>query len=620
MRVKLVLSIALVAGCGSDGGKTPPPFGAPISGGTILVTRSGGHVVVSDPDRDRILAVDLGTDQVVGEIALTAGEEPGRLIEDGAGRIHVALRRGGALLTLASPTAGEIAARRFVCPEPRGLAWDAATDAIHVACTGGELVTLPAAGGNATRTLRLDRDLRDVFVSGTGLVVTRFRSSEVLTLDAQGTVVTRFTPPPVFRFGFPGPLDGPTEPGMGSEALAAVAWRTIQLPDGRLVMSHQRQVPRVLNSKEEGGYGGECDSPPVESAVSLVTPGQIPQVIGPIARGALPVDIAVSPSGAKIAVLLAGQKTVTVTDTALAFGRPDEDRCGGKDDDDDDDDEDDDDGDMDGDGDGEPDKPRDDQGEDAQRVSQLGAPTSTAFTKTGDLVVFYPEKPALVIRVGAGQTRRMIPLTGERALDHGRNIFHGQTSIGISCGSCHPEGRDDGRVWVFAQLGERRTQSLGGNLLERAPFHWSGDMATLDVLMDDVFSVRMGGGPVTESQKAALAKWLDRIPAPAPAAVINAAAVERGRAIFDGEDTACRSCHNGDLLTNNQLVDVGTGGKFKVPSLLGIGARAPFMHTGCAATLTDRFAGLCGGGNRHGRTDHLTPAQIADLVAYLESL
>ena len=59
MRVKLVLSIAVVAGCGADGGKTPPPFGAPITGGTILVTKAGDHVVVADPDRDRILTVDL---------------------------------------------------------------------------------------------------------------------------------------------------------------------------------------------------------------------------------------------------------------------------------------------------------------------------------------------------------------------------------------------------------------------------------------------------------------------------------------------------------------------------------------------------------------------------------
>jgi len=65
--------------------------------------------------------------------------------------------------------------------------------------------------------------------------------------------------------------------------------------------------------------------------------------------------------------------------------------------------------------------------------------------------------------------------------------------------------------------------------------------------------------------------------------------------------------------------NVGTGGTFKVPSLVGVGARAPFLHDGCAATLMDRFT-TCGGGDLHGKTSQLTPAQLSDLVAYLETL
>jgi hypothetical protein len=55
-----------------------------------------------------------------------------------------------------------------------------------------------------------------------------------------------------------------------------------------------------------------------------------------------------------------------------------------------------------------------------------------------------------------------------------------------------------------------------------------------------------------------------------------------------------------------------------VPSLLGIGNRPPYLHDGCAATLADRF-GPCGGAS-HGNTADLGPGQIADLVAYLETL
>ena len=592
-RAKLILSFAVVAGC--SGGSTPPPFGVPITGGTLLVTKSG-HAVVSDPDRDRIAIVDLSTGTTTRELQLTPGDEPGRVIEDGAGRIHVALRRGGSLLTLDSAASGEVTALRRVCTEPRGLAWDATTSSVHVACTGGELVTFPAAGGEATRRLRLDRDLRDVIVSPSGqLTVTRFRSAELLTLDAAGAVVARTTPPPVLRFTSAGPFDPIDPSGTPPQAFASTAWRAIPLADGRIVVSHQRAVDKKLGDRDDhpGGYGGGCNKGPVEAGMTVVTPGQSPMPLEPVAHGALPVDIAVAPGGTRIALVLAGQKTVTVRDAAFALGRPDQDKCGPDDDDDDDD---------------------DDQGED------LGAPTSASFAQNGDLVIYYPEKPALVVRVGAGATKRLIPLSGEHSNDLGRAVFHSQTQLALACASCHPEGRDDGRVWKFVESGARRTQSLAGDLLQRAPFHWNGDMTSLDVLMDNVFVKRMSGGELTAHQKVGLAQFLDRIPAPVPGAVVETAAVARGQTIFQSAQAGCATCHGGELLTNNQLVNVGTGGNFKVPSLLGISDRAPFMHAGCAATLADRFSTTCGGGDAHGRTSHLSPAQLADLIAYLESL
>lgn len=65
-------------------------------------------------------------------------------------------------------------------------------------------------------------------------------------------------------------------------------------------------------------------------------------------------------------------------------------------------------------------------------------------------------------------------------------------------------------------------------------------------------------------------------------------------------------------------VDVGTGGAFQVPPLVGVSWRAPFLHDGCAATLADRF-GSCAT-SAHGKTQALGTGDVADLVAYLESL
>jgi cytochrome c peroxidase len=89
--------------------------------------------------------------------------------------------------------------------------------------------------------------------------------------------------------------------------------------------------------------------------------------------------------------------------------------------------------------------------------------------------------------------------------------------------------------------------------------------------------------------------------------------------LFESDEVGCLACHAGEQLTTNALVDVGTGGKFKVPSLRGVAARAPFLHDGCAPTLADRF-GPCGGGQFHGETSFLTELDVADLVAYLETL
>ncbi len=644
MSMKTLLPLVLVVGC-SEHGKTPEPFGVPITGGTMMVTADGSRAVIADPDRDRILQVDLAKETISSETALQKGDEPGRVVEDAAGRIHVGLRHGGALVTLDST--GAILERRDVCAEPRGVAYEAATDRVHVACSGGELVSFPAAGGAAVRSLKIERDLRDVIVTNAGLRVTKFRTAEVLTLDANGAIVSRVTPPTVPRFDFGGGLDttGGGAPQDGSfPAPASTAWRTIALADGRLVMSHQRRARNILDSQSPGGYGGQCGGGPIEDALTVIPPdgtGAGPMPVARVGRGALPVDIAVSRAGDKIAVATAGSRKVTVTSTSVALTTPDEDKCeppdpqpcpefppgddappppnggsgmtgggpspdmgtccedkdrNGQCDDRDDDD--------------------DDQGEDEQR---LGPPTSLGWTPSGDLLVYYPEGPAIVVRTQGTDNAHRIELSGGRANDAGRNVFHRQTSIGIACASCHPEGRDDGITWLFASDGARRTQSLAGHILDRAPYHWTGDESSLPMLMDDVFSKRMSGGILDERQKSALGPWLNRIPAPAPSSG-DAAAVERGLAIFEAPNVGCVSCHNGALFTNNQRFNVGTGGTFKVPSLLGVANRAPFLHTGCAPTLMDRFTTCAGPAGVHGDTSKLSPEQLKDLVAYLESL
>jgi mono/diheme cytochrome c family protein len=335
-----------------------------------------------------------------------------------------------------------------------------------------------------------------------------------------------------------------------------------------------------------GGYTTPCGDGPVESAITHVKPDGTAVAVAPMLHAALAVDVALSPDGSQLAFASAGRKIVETMPIA-ALSAHDDDECG---------------------------DPQDNIGV-GVIDDELGMPTSVAYAPNGDLLVYYPELPALVVH--HGDSSRTIRLPGPFGYDAGRAMFHRQTRSGMACASCHPEGREDGQVWEFG-FGPRRTQSLAGGILARAPFHWSGDMADIDQLMTDVFERRMAAFTSTHSERVSLGPWLDRIPAPAPV-IADEAAIARGEALFTSPEQGCLSCHQGESFTTNALADVGTGGVFKTPSLIGVGARAPFLHNGCALTLRDRF-GVCGGGEAHGRTAHLTQDEISDLVAYLESL
>src|SRR5690606_15949408 len=113
-------------------------------------------IVAADPDRDRVYVIDLETREV-GTVVLEAGDEPGRVVVDASLRAHVALRSGAALATI-DLASGNALTRRAICALPRGVAWEAATDDVHVACAGGELVTLAASGGPPKRVVHVTRD------------------------------------------------------------------------------------------------------------------------------------------------------------------------------------------------------------------------------------------------------------------------------------------------------------------------------------------------------------------------------------------------------------------------------------------------------------------------------
>ena len=550
-----------------------------LSGGTLLAL-ADGTLAASDPERDQMYLVDASA-RTVRTVTLAAGDEPGRLVEDAAGLVHVLTRRGGAVVTV-DASAGTVSTRRDVCSAPRGIAYQPDTDQLHVACAGGELVSLPAAGGAATRTVMLDRDLRDVVIGANGsLLVSTFRKAEVLVVGADGTMSSRLVP---------GSGKVPTVMGMPEMRTPSVAWRMVpyDATAGSVLMLHQTGVVDTVNPAG-GGYAGikGCGGI-VQPGVSVMTPGaDPPQVASGLGNLTLAIDVALTSDHKKIAFAVAGNTSVqgpaVVEELASSVVDAPPVSCGGT-------------------------------GNDVtsqppgQVVAVAYAPSGVLYAQT--------REPALIWRADTAAT---ISLASDSRADTGQFLFHVNAGGGLACASCHPEGGEDGRVWNFACAGARRTQSVRGGISATAPFHWDGAEKDFSHLMDDVFTGRMAGPLLAADQKNVLQSWIDTIPAMPQTAGLDASAVARGKALFEDPRFACATCHAGALFTNNLTVDVGTGRSFQVPSLRGVSWRAPFMHNGCAATLADRF-GACGGGDTHGATSTLTGAQIGDLTTYLQSL
>ena len=555
---------------------SPPP---PISGGTLVALANGQTAVAADPDRDTIWVVDVIAQKLTAQITLWAGDEPGRGVEDGSGHVHVALRRGGAVVTI-DPATGTIVDRTAVCAAPRGIAWDSTLDLIHVACAGGELVTLKASGGPPTRTLTLDRDLRDVIVSGKQLVVTRFRSAELLVIEADGTVSARSLPSPFAS------VDLHNQPVSFSPA---VAWRTMASPTGGVLMLHQRGLSTEIDTSNFDSYGFDTEFAIAHSTVSSLTPNVAP-VAWPVIDTVLPVDFAISPAGDQVALAVASVTSSSSSNLVILPATPNAYTI----------------------------KRGFTSGADLRAPGQI---TAVAFEKSGVLLAQSREPASLSIvtpELGNYTVVTVVLGTVSRQ-DTGHDIFHQAASRAIACATCHVEGGDDGRVWQFKGVGQRRTMSLRGGITDTAPFHWSGDLPDLHSLVGSVYIHNMGGVVLTKGQESALFDWLDHTPLLPNSPASDSAAVARGQSLYNDSKVGCTNCHYGTHLAGSAMVDVGTGGMFKAPKLVGVGWRAPFLHDGRAATLTDRFA-PSGGGDRHGDTSQLDSGQISDLVAYLNSL
>lgn len=540
----------------SDGDATGT---VPIIGGTLFVTRDG-MAVVSDPDRDRVVFVDLDSMHADDPIALSAGAFPGRATEDEKGNVYVVLRGESRILKLSG--SGEVLSKFNTCENPRGIVARDATEEIIVACADGEVLAYSRAGklrGGA----EVGVDLRDVVLTADGsLYVTQFREAKILRLNDAFEIEGELTAP-----GSTDALGGALEP--------RVLWDLVEAPNGRLVGLHQHAASRELTppaatpgspSNSTPTYYGAAGMPVVESAITAYGETAAEES-SPVMFEVLAVDADVDPATGEILLVSPGSHSYSVGDV---FSRA------------------------------------------PYRVETQ--PIAGALHE--GRVLLQTREPSEIIVVEDGVIVDRAWLGGADVTSMGHAIFHATPegpASAITCASCHPEGRDDAHTWNFADIGLRRTQTLLGGVMQGAPFHWSGDIDDLDHLMNEVFTVRMGNRELTKNEVKGFASWLDDMPE------LNRTSkkVAGGEAAF--EEAGCSACHSGARFTNEKNKDVGTGEALQTPSLLGVKHRAPYMHDGCAETLVERFDEACGGKD-HGDFDTLSESEQAKLLEYLGTL
>ena len=576
--------------------KAPPP----ISGGTLLTSADGLTLIAADPDRDAIYVIDVATRSLLRRVELQAGDEPGRLVQDKAGKVHVALRGGKAVASFGLALDAKVT-RTQVCDLPRGLAYDAGSDRLYVACAEGALVQVDPVELKPLNKLDLGRDLRDVIVRGPQLFVTRFRSAELMAVNAADGQVMGVRKPPTTSVEESVVVDGPPNPDgctstrfeqRTANSTPDVAWRMVDVPGQGMAMLHQRAAEAEVRVTP-GGYGGSSTCAPgiVHGAVTVF--GERMGSVD-LAVPGLFVDIAADPTGALVALANpAGWGTTTgvvVMEVPTAEVAARDFQPGGT------------------------------CATPSSEVTTEGQPTAVSFVSPW-LLAIQEREPAGITFVDVRQPTRApqrLDLKQPSRYDTGHTLFHVATGSGLACASCHAEAGDDSHTWTFHGIGARRTQNLRGGILGSEPFHWNGDMRDFSMLIEEVFVGRMLAPQPRPDQAEALANWIDRQPL-LHATPEKPEAVARGEALFMSEAVGCGSCHTGTRLSKNESADVGTGARLQVPSLRNVAFRLPLMHNGCATTLSERFA-ACGGGDNHGHTSQLKPDQIGDLVAYLESL
>ncbi len=581
----------------------------PIASGSVSITSDSSTVFVVNPDSGSVSSLDTRTDEKIGEAFV--GEDPRSLSLSPDGRQLYVTSQGSSTLTLLDAARLTVLATIRVGAEPYGVLADPGGQFVYVASSATssvEVIDLRLIDqwryrNSVIARIQVGAKPKGLALSADGarLYVTHFLSGEVSAIDTSRREVIQ-----VISTG--------SDSNMSQKIV-------IHSTNGRAYLPHIRS--------NTGNRFTLFDSTvfPVVSAIDTAANQSLPREridlsLGPAAAN-LPFDIAFSPDGQRMYVVSLGSGDLSVVDLTTR--------------------------------------------QRTARVDVGDGPRGivvTADWRKAYVVNSLSDDLSVVDLIELREIKR-IPITQTllpSQIKRGKLLFFSSRSTEtsrdrwISCATCHFDGEHDGRTW-FTALGPRNTTSMRG-VGDTRPVHWSADR---DEVQDFEFTIRelqAGTGlirngtphPTLGTSNAGRSADLDALaafvaslrpkpspfrrpwPARDPDGSLRLEA-RRGRLIFERQDVGCATCHVPPRYTDSTMTspfikhDIGTGGgpderfgpAFDTPSLRGLWDSAPYLHDGSARTLRDVLV-TRNAHDRHGRTSHLSEAEMRDLIAFLLSL